>query len=181
MSPREAFNAMVATAHPLATETGIEILKRGGNCVDAAIAVAAALNVVDMSNTGIGGDAFALVYFREEGRVVGLNASGRSPFTATVEKYERRGHFAVPERGPLSVTTPGALSGWTMLHERYATMPFAALLQPAVALAQNGFEINNMTRDKKFHAKPYPEFMAKLISAGGLIEYTKQRLASRRT
>lgn len=142
MTDSPTFKAMVATAHPLATETGMNILSQGGNCVDAAIAVAAALNVVDMGNTGIGGDMFALVYFKNEGRVVGLNASGRSPFAATIEEYKKRGLTNVPERGPLPVTTPGALSGWVMLHERYGTMPFQKLLEPAIRLAKDGFEIN---------------------------------------
>lgn len=140
---RSKYNAMVSTAHPLATDIGIDVLERGGNCVDAAIAVAAALNVVDMSNTGIGGDAFALVYFRSEGRVIGLNASGRSPFAANIEEYKKHGWFSMPERGPLSVTTPGALSGWTMLHERWGTMSLEELLRPAIKLARDGFEINN--------------------------------------
>ena len=140
--PRKRFKAMVSTAHPLATQIGIDVLREGGNCVDAAIAVAAALNVVDMGNTGIGGDAFALVFFREEGHVTSLNASGRSPFDASIEEYKKTGHFAIPERGPLSVTTPGALGGWTMLHERYGAMPFAKLLQPAIKLANDGFEIS---------------------------------------
>ncbi|RJP21377.1 MAG: gamma-glutamyltransferase [Candidatus Abyssobacteria bacterium SURF_5] len=142
MAKAEKYKAMVATAHPLATGVGISVLEKGGNCVDAAVAVAAALNVVDMANTGIGGDAFALVYFKKEGKVVGLNASGRSPFAATIEEYRKRGHAAVPERGPLSITTPGALSGWAMLHERYGVLPFGSLLQPAIDLARNGFEIN---------------------------------------
>jgi len=133
---------MVATAHPLATEIGISILKKGGNCVDAAISVAAALNVVDMGNTGIGGDAFALVYFKRDGKVFGLNASGRSPFAATIGEYARRGLHAMPERGPLSITTPGALSGWVALHEKYGTLPLENLLRPAIALAKEGFEIN---------------------------------------
>jgi gamma-glutamyltranspeptidase/glutathione hydrolase len=133
---------MVATAHPLATQIGIDILRQGGNCVDSAIAVAAALNVVDMPSTGIGGDMFALVFFRNEGKVVGINSSGRSPFQASTEEYKRRGLSIVPERGPLSVTTPGALSGWCMLHERYGTIPFEKLLHPAIELAKRGFEIN---------------------------------------
>ena len=142
MSEPKGYKAMVSTAHPLATGMGIDILKDGGNCVDAAIAVAAVLNVVDMSNTGLGGDAFALAYFQREGRVIGLNASGRSPFRASVKEYKKHGQFGMPERGPLSITTPGALSGWSMLHERYGTIPFEELLQPAIKLAKDGFEIN---------------------------------------
>jgi gamma-glutamyltranspeptidase/glutathione hydrolase len=142
VSDSQTFKAMVATAHPLATETGISILEQGGNCIDAAIAVAAVLNVVDMGNTGVGGDMFALVYFKNEGRVVGLNASGRSPFAASIDEYKKRGLTNVPERGPLPVTTPGALSGWVMLHERYGPMPFQKLLEPAIRLAKDGFEIN---------------------------------------
>lgn len=145
MSTGSGYEAMVSTAHPLASEIGIDVLKDGGNCVDAAVAVAAALNVVDMSNTGIGGDAFALVYFRSEGHAIGLNASGRSPFKASIKEYRKRGRYSIPERGPLSVTTPGALSGWAMMHERYGTIPFEKLLRPAIRLAKEGFEINNFT------------------------------------
>ena len=136
MLEQERYKAMVSTAHPLATDIGIDVLRKGGNCIDSAIAVAAALNVVDMANTGIGGDAFALVFLQKEGRVVALNASGRAPYNASIEEYKKRGLSTVPERGPLSVTTPGALSGWVTLHDRYGTMPFKELLQPAIALAK---------------------------------------------
>ena len=139
---RTKYRAMVSTAHPLATRIGTDVLERGGNCIDAAIAVAAALNVVDMSNTGIGGDAFALVYFQSEGKVIGLNASGRSPFAASIDAYKKHAQFGMPERGPLSVTIPGALSGWALLHERWGTIPFEKLLRPAIKLAKDGFEIN---------------------------------------
>ncbi len=139
---KEKYRAMVSTAHPIATGIGIDVLEHGGNCVDAAVAVAAALNIVDMGNTGIGGDAFALAYFKKEGRVVGLNASGRAPFTATIEEYRKRGISEMPERGPLVITTPGALSGWAMLHERYGTIPFGKLVEPAIQLAKDGFQIN---------------------------------------
>ncbi|MBI5118049.1 gamma-glutamyltransferase [Candidatus Poribacteria bacterium] len=142
MTGSKEYRAMVSTAHPIATETGINVLRQGGNCVDAAIAVAAVLNVVDMGSTGVGGDAFALVFFRKEGKVVGLNASGRAPFEATIEAYKARGLSFMPESGPLSITTPGALSGWVMLHERYGTMPFGDLLKPAIKLAKEGFEVS---------------------------------------
>lgn len=140
--PVVAEHGMVASADRLASETGIAVLKRGGNAVDAAIAMAAVLNVVDFPMTGIGGDMFALVWKPEEGKVVALNGSGRSPYAATREYYREQGLRQMPGRGLLAVNVPGALAGWADLLERYGTMPLGELLQPAIDIAEEGFILN---------------------------------------
>ena len=127
----------VATAQPLAAQAGMSILQNGGNAIDAAIGTAMALTVVEPTSNGIGSDAFALVW--AEGRLHGLNASGRSPALATQDEYLARGFTTVPDLGWLSVTVPGAVSAWFALHERFGRLPFATLAEPAIALAEGGF------------------------------------------
>lgn len=136
---------MVSSAHPLASQTGLDVLRAGGNAADAAVATAAALNVLDPSNTGIGGDAFALVHWAETGETRALNASGRAPAAATIAKYRDEGYTEMPVHGPLSVTVPGAALGWHELHRQYGTKPWRDLLQPAVTFAREGFEVNPLT------------------------------------
>lgn len=136
-----ARNGMVASAHPLASLVGVNILQRGGNAMDAVIAMAGALNVLDPAMTGIGGDVFLLYYSAKEQGVVGLNASGRAPYAATVEAYRAKGYTTVPVTGPLSITVPGALDGWVRALERYGTLPLSELLQPAIRYAEEGFPV----------------------------------------
>jgi gamma-glutamyltranspeptidase/glutathione hydrolase len=137
-------NGMVASSHPLASLAGIRILTQGGNAVDAAIAVAAVLNVVEPNMTGIGGDVFALIYWRERGELKGLNASGRSPYASTPGAFLDRGMKRIPERGILSVTVPGALDGWVTLLERYGSVAFPRLLEPAITYAEEGFPVTEI-------------------------------------
>ena len=106
------FNGAVATSQPLAAMAGLRMLLQGGNAADAAVATAAALNVVEPMSTGAGGDAFALLYWAKEKKVYALNASGRAAYAATPEAFSRRGLRSVPNRGILSVTVPGAVAGW---------------------------------------------------------------------
>lgn len=127
----------VATSQPLAAQAGMSILQAGGNAIDAAIATAIALTVVEPTSNGIGSDAFALVW--AEGSLHGLNASGRAPAQATLETYVSAGHAIVPELGWLAVTVPGAVSSWVTLHERFGRLPFARLFDSAIELAENGF------------------------------------------
>lgn len=141
--PVVAEHGMVASADRLASEAGIGVLKRGGNAVDAAIAMAAVLNVVDFPMTGIGGDMFALVWKPEEAKVVALNGSGRSPYSATRDYYREQGLRSMPDSGLLAVNVPGALAGWVGLLERYGTMPLGELLQPAIRIAEEGFILND--------------------------------------
>ncbi|MCH8883177.1 MAG: IS1595 family transposase, partial [SAR324 cluster bacterium] len=135
-------NGMAASIHPLASKVGIDVLQGGGNAVDAAVAMAAMLNVADAPMTGIGGDAFALIYWAREGRVVGLNASGRSPYGATREFFVREGYDAVPPLSIHAVNVPGALDGWVTMLERYGTRPLAELLAPAIGYAEEGIPVN---------------------------------------
>lgn len=130
----------VATSQPLAAQAGMAILHAGGNAIDAAIATAIALTAVEPTSNGIGSDAFALVW--SEGRLHGLNASGRAPGSATLDAYRSRGYDTVPELGWAGVTVPGAVSAWTELHGRFGRLPFAALFEPAIQLAEGGFPVS---------------------------------------
>lgn len=133
-------NGMVATSQPLAGLAGTEMLRRGGNAVDAAIATAAALTVVEPTSNGIGGDAFALVWC--DGVLNGLNGSGRSPAAMTRERIAGHGLTAMPEIGWEPVTVPGAPSAWVALSERYGRLPFETLFEPAIAAATNGYAVS---------------------------------------
>jgi len=133
-SPVMADN-VVATSQPLAAQAGLLMLQRGGNAIDAALAAAATLTVVEPTGNGLGSDAFAIVWDGE--RLHGLNASGRAPAGWTPERFQ--GHARMPERGWESVTVPGAVSAWRALFERFGTLPFDDLLQPAIHYAHEGF------------------------------------------
>ncbi|MDX1645683.1 MAG: gamma-glutamyltransferase [Longimicrobiales bacterium] len=129
-------NGVAATSQPLATATALQILHRGGNAVDAAVAAAAVLNVVEPHMTGMGGDMFAILWDAEEGRLVGLDASGKSGSKIDVGALDD-----VPGSGARSVTVPGALSGWSTLVERYGTLTLADVLAPAMRIAEEGFPV----------------------------------------
>ena len=136
------FGAAVATSQPLAAQAGLRMLLQGGNAADAAIAVAATLNVVEPMSTGMGGDAFALIYWAKDRRVYALNASGRAAGGATLEEYQSRGLSEVPERGILPVTVPGAPAGWADLLERFGRFGLDTVLQPAIDYAEAGFPVS---------------------------------------
>jgi gamma-glutamyltranspeptidase/glutathione hydrolase len=129
-------SAVAATSHPLAAQAGITMLQRGGSAVDAAVAMAAALTVVEPTSNGIGSDAFALVW--DGARLHGLNGSGRAPAALTPEAVARAGHSRMPVHGWLPVTVPGAPAAWRDLHARFGRLPFAQLFEPAVAYAERG-------------------------------------------
>lgn len=127
------------TAHPLATQVGIEILKRGGSAVDAAIAINACLGFLEPTSSGIGGDCFVMLWDPKAGKVVGLAGSGESPRGLSLETVRARAkNGALPPLGAVSVSVPGALDAWWMLHQRYGKLPWAEVLAPAIALAENG-------------------------------------------
>jgi gamma-glutamyltranspeptidase / glutathione hydrolase len=138
-------HAMVASSQPLASQAGLEILKRGGNAVDAAIAMAAVLNVTEPNMTGIGGDAFMMVYSAKAKKLEALNASGRAPKALTAERVTALGHKQMPTTGMETITVPGAFDGWMTLLEKHATMKLPDLLAPAIALAENGFPVMEKT------------------------------------
>jgi len=132
----------VGTSQPLATGAALQVLQAGGNAFDAAVAAAAVLNVTEPYMTGIGGDMFALAWAADEGRLVGLDASGRSGSKTSAEELRAAGEGRVPYRGPRSITVPGALSGWNALVSRYGTMSLAEVLEPAIRIAEEGFPVS---------------------------------------
>jgi gamma-glutamyltranspeptidase/glutathione hydrolase len=134
-------HGMVASSQPLASQIGLDVLKRGGNAADAAIAMAAALNVTEPNMTGIGGDAFAMVYWSKSKTLEALNSTGRAPRALTLDYFSKNNLTQMPTKGMASITVPGAVEAWTKLVEKYGTMKFADLLQPAIALAENGFPV----------------------------------------
>jgi len=133
---------MVSTSQPMATQVGLEILKSGGNAMDAAIAASATLCVTEPFATGIGGDCFLLYHQASSGKLYGLNGSGRAPAGATLEAYTERGFTAVPEQGSLAVTVPGAVDAWETARQRFATREMSALLQPAIDYAEQGYVVS---------------------------------------
>ncbi len=139
-----AQNGMVATSHPLATQIGLDILKSGGNAIDAAIAANAALGLMEPTGSGIGGDLFAIVWDGKTKRLYGLNASGRSPQSLSLEYFEKKGLKSIPPHGPLPVSVPGAVDGWFELHNKFGSKPMSELLAPTIAYADNGFPLTEL-------------------------------------
>ncbi|MGQ9652130.1 MAG: gamma-glutamyltransferase [Phycisphaerae bacterium] len=139
-----ATHGAVATSHPLAAQAGIDILKQGGNAVDAAIAANAVLGVVEPMSCGIGGDLFAIVWDAKSRKLYGLNASGRSPYAASIEYFRSKGMDAIPRRGPLSWSVPGCVDGWELLRSRFGSKSFAEILAPAVGYAREGFPVTEI-------------------------------------
>jgi len=135
-----AQNGMLATSQPLAAEAGIRMLHQGGNAIDAAIACAAALTVVEPTGCAIGGDAFALVW--TGGRLHGLDASGHAPQSLSIDKVKEKGYQRMPMHGWLPVTVPGCPAAWAALSKRFGKLPFAELLKPAIELAVKGFPVS---------------------------------------
>jgi gamma-glutamyltranspeptidase/glutathione hydrolase len=135
-------NGAVATSQPLAAQAGLSILQKGGNAVDAAIATAAVLNVVEPMSTGIGGDVFALLYDADTHSLTGLNASGWAPEAADIATYTRQGFQNMPLEGVYANTIPGAVAGWHALLERFGTLAFRDVLQSAITYASTGFPVS---------------------------------------
>jgi len=136
-----ASKGMVATSQPLASQVGLDILKRGGNAVDAAIATAAMLNVTEPNMTGIGGDAFMMIYSSKTKKLEALNASGRAPRALTLDHFTSRKITQMPTSGMDTITVPGAFDGWITLLEAHGTMKLADLLAPAIEYAESGFPV----------------------------------------
>ncbi|MFO1251303.1 MAG: gamma-glutamyltransferase family protein [Inhella sp.] len=144
---------VVATSHPLAAQAGLQMMLRGGNAVDAAIATAACMTLVEPCSNGLGSDAFALIW--AGGQLHGLNASGPAPAGWTPEHF--RVHANMPQRGWDAVTVPGAVAGWAALHQRFGSLPFADLLQPAIEIAEQGYAVPVGVADKWARAAQVPE------------------------
>jgi len=139
-----ARDGMVASSQPLAVEAGIGILKKGGNAIDAAIATALTLGVVEPMSTGIGGDAFFLYRRAADGRIYGVNGSGRCPRSLTLEELQRRGIRGIPQTGLPSATVPGAIDAFAEVQQRHGKLTFAEVLEPAIHYASEGFPVSEI-------------------------------------
>src|SRR5207249_3026015 len=134
-------HGMVATSHPLAAQVGLDVLKKGGNAVDAAIAMNAAMGLMEPMSCGIGGDLYAIVWDAKTKKLYGLNASGRAPQKATIAWFREHGHEFIPEKGPLSWSVPGCVDGWDGLRRRFGTLSFKELLEPSIRYAEEGVPV----------------------------------------
>jgi gamma-glutamyltranspeptidase/glutathione hydrolase len=142
-------NGMIATSQPLAAAAGLEVLMKGGNAVDAAVAASAALGVVEPFATSIGGDAFAIYWDNTKKELVGLNGSGRSAYAMDAEKLkEDEGFSELPLTGVHTITVPGAVDAWDVLLKKYGTMDFKELLQPAIEYAREGFPVTEIIAEQ---------------------------------
>lgn len=149
---------MVATSQPLAAQAGLDILKKGGNAIDAAIATAACLTVVEPTSNGIGSDAFALIWTK--GKLHGLNASGTAPEAISCEAIRERGYEAIPTHGFEPVTVPGTPAAWAECSRKFGKLPLIEVLQPAIDYAEQGFPISPTLG--KFWGKAYKAFKQRL-------------------
>ncbi|MCH2032835.1 MAG: gamma-glutamyltransferase [Tenacibaculum sp.] len=166
-------NGMVATSHPLATQIGLDILKNGGNAIDAAIAANAALGLMEPTGCGIGGDLFAIVWDGKTKKLYGLNASGRSPQKLTLEYFEKNNMTKIPSHGPIPVSVPGAVDGWFELHNKFGSKPMSEILAPAIDYAEKGFPLTELIawylqRSIPFYnSKNFPNITETYISQNG--------------
>ena len=136
-----AQNGMVATSHPLAAQIGLDVLKRGGNAVDAAIATNAAMGLMEPTSCGIGGDLYAIVWDAKSQKLYGLNASGRAPGRATLAYFAEKKLKDIPTTGPLSWSVPGCVDGWDQLRQKFGTRSFKELLAPSIEYAETGVPV----------------------------------------
>ncbi|MGK7389063.1 MAG: gamma-glutamyltransferase [Candidatus Cyclobacteriaceae bacterium M2_1C_046] len=150
-----AANGMVATSHPLATQIGVDILQKGGSAIDAAIAANAALGLMEPTGSGIGGDLFAIVWDAKEKKLYGLNASGRSPKSLTLEYFREQNLEKIPSLGPLPVSVPGCVDGWFELHEKFGKLSMEDILQPAITYAEEGFPVPELIAYYLNRSVPY--------------------------
>ncbi len=165
---------MVATSQPLAAQIGIDILKKGGTAVDAAIAVNAALGLMEPTGSGIGGDLFAIVWDNSEKKIYGLNASGTSPQSLSPGFFKEKGYQRIPHDGPLPWTVPGCVDGWFALHEKFGKLPMKAILAPAISYAKKGFPLSELIsyywRSSVERFKEYENFQKLYAPDGKLLQ-----------
>ena len=163
-------HGMVAASQPLAAQVGLDILKAGGNAVDAAVAVNAMLGLVEPHMNGIGGDLFALVWDAGSEQLYALNATGRAPHAISRETLIRQGHERMPGDGPLTWTVPGAVDGWQQLLDRFGTLALADVLAPAIAYARGGFAVTDVIAGQWNAAAPalaeWPDSAATYLPGG---------------
>jgi len=137
-----AQNGMACTSHPLSTQVALDVLKAGGNAIDAAIAANAMEGVVEPHVNGMGGDLFAIVWDAKTKKLYGLNGSGRSPKSLTLDEFKKRGLKHIPSTGPLPVSVPGCVDAWFELHKKFGSMPMTKVLEKAISYARNGFPVH---------------------------------------
>jgi len=139
-----AQNGIAATSHPLATQVALDILKKGGTAIDAAIAANATLGLMEPTGSGIGGDLFAIVWDAKTKQLYGLNASGRSPKALKLAYFKQKGMKRIPSHGPLPVSVPGAVDGWFSLHKKFGKLKMGQILNPAIQYAEKGFPVTEL-------------------------------------
>ena len=143
-----ATEAMAATSHPLATQIALDIMKQGGNAIDAAIAANAALGLMEPTGNGIGGDLYAMIWDAKTGKLYGLNASGRSPLGLSYDtlkaELEKLGRSDLPPHGMLPISVPGTIDGWFEMHQKFGKLPMPQLLQPTIDYAEKGFPVTEL-------------------------------------
>lgn len=135
---------MAATSQPLATQVALDILKKGGNAIDAAIAANAVLGLVEPTGNGMGGDLFAIIWSARDQKLYGLNASGRSPKSLSLDYFKKNGYKSIPPYGPLPVSVPGCVDGWFEMNKKFGSMEMKEILQPAIDYARNGFPVSEL-------------------------------------
>ena len=143
-----ARNGMACTSQPLATQAALDILKKGGTAIDAAIAADAVLGVVEPTGAGIGGDIFAIIWSADKGKLYGLNGSGRSPRSLKLEYFKENGFEFIPSYGPLPVSVPGCVDGWFEMHDMFGHLPMKDVLQPAINYAREGFPVTEVIAEE---------------------------------
>lgn len=139
-----AKNGMAATSQPLATQAALDILKKGGSAMDAAIAANAVLGLVEPASCGIGGDVFAIIWDAKTEKLYGFNGSGRSPQSLDIDYFMDQGVKNIPLFGPLGVSTPGTVDGWFMMHEKFGKLPMIEILAPAIQYGREGFPVSEV-------------------------------------
>ena len=139
-----AQNGMVCTSQPLATQVGLDILKKGGSAIDAAIAANATLGLMEPTGCGIGGDLFAIIWDAKTQQLYGINASGRSPKNLTLDYFKKEGMEKIPAHGALPVSVPGTVDGWFELHKKFGKLPMKDILNPAIQYAETGFPVSEL-------------------------------------
>jgi gamma-glutamyltranspeptidase/glutathione hydrolase len=169
-----ATHGMAATSHPLVSQVALDVLKRGGTAVDAAIAANATIGLMEPTGNGVGGDLFAIVWDAKTRKLYGLNASGRSPQSLTLtklrEELKKLNVRQIPPRGPLPVSVPGAVDGWYELHGKFGKLPMKELLQPAIRYARDGFPVTEVIAEgwaaNARLLKQYPNYAETFMPGG---------------
>lgn len=165
-----AQHGMACTSQPLATQVALDILKSGGNAIDAAIAANAVLGLMEPTGNGIGGDIFAIVWDAKTRKLYGLNGSGRSPYELKLQYFKENGYTKIPALGPLSVSVPGCVDGWFELNKKFGKMPMSEILAPAIKYAREGFPVSEVIayywQSNSRSLQKYPGF-AEIYMPGG--------------